>query len=41
MTILDKIEAVGFDVFKRRPTLNGADKARAATQRWPQWVGSR
>jgi len=43
MTILDKIEAVGYDVFKRRPTLNGADKARmvarAATQRWPQWVG--
>jgi squalene synthase HpnC len=41
MTILDKIEAVGFDVFKRRPTLNAADKARmvarAATQRWPQW----
>ena len=41
MTILDKIEAVGYDVFQRRPTLNAADKARmvarAATQRWPQW----
>jgi phytoene/squalene synthetase len=41
MTILDKIESVGYDVFKRRPTLNAADKARmvarAATQRWPQW----
>jgi squalene synthase HpnC len=39
MTILDKIEAVGYDVFRRRPTLNAADKARmvarAATQRWP------
>ena len=41
MTILDKIEAVDYDVFTRRPTLNAADKARmvarAATQRWPQW----
>jgi len=41
MTILDKLEAVGYDVFHRRPTLNAADKARmvarAATQRWPQW----
>ena len=41
MTILDKIEAVGYDVWRRRPTLNAADKARmvarAATQRWPQW----
>jgi squalene synthase HpnC len=40
-TILDKLEAVGYDVFHRRPTLNAADKARmvarAATQRWPQW----
>jgi squalene synthase HpnC len=40
-TILDKLEAVGYDVFRRRPTLNAADKARmvarAATQRWPQW----
>jgi squalene synthase HpnC len=39
-TILDKIEAVGYDVFRRRPTLNAADKARmvagAATQRWPR-----
>ena len=42
MTILDKIEAVGYDVFRRRPMLNAADKARmvarAATQRWPQWA---
>lgn len=41
MTILEKLEAVGYDVFARRPTLNAADKARmvarAATQRWPQW----
>jgi squalene synthase HpnC len=41
-TILDKIENVGFDVFRRRPTLNTADKARmvarAATQRWPQFT---
>jgi squalene synthase HpnC len=40
-TILDKIENVGFDIFRRRPILNGADKckmvARAATQRWPRW----
>ncbi len=40
-TILDKIEAVGYDVFRRRPELNAADKARmvarAATTRWPQW----
>jgi squalene synthase HpnC len=45
MTILDKIEAVGYDVFRRRPTLGAADKARmvarAATQRWPQWVSAR
>jgi squalene synthase HpnC len=38
MTILDKIEAVDYDVFRRRPTLNAADKAvmltRAAKQRW-------
>jgi squalene synthase HpnC len=38
-TILDKIEAVDYDVFRRRPTLNAADKARmvfkAAGQRWP------
>jgi squalene synthase HpnC len=41
MTILDKLESVGYDVFNRRPTLNAADKARmvarAATQRWPRW----
>jgi squalene synthase HpnC len=40
-TILDKIDAIGYDVFRRRPTLNAADKARmvarAATQRWPRW----
>jgi squalene synthase HpnC len=39
MGILDKIESVGFDVFRRRPQLNAADKARivtrAAAQRWP------
>jgi hydroxysqualene synthase len=44
-TILDKIESVGYDVFRRRPTLNAADKARmvarAATQRWPQWISAR
>jgi hydroxysqualene synthase len=43
-TILDKIDAVGYDVFRRRPTLNAADKARmvarAATQRWPRWAGA-
>jgi hydroxysqualene synthase len=45
MTILDKIDAIDYDVFRRRPTLNAADKARmvarAATQRWPQWVSAR
>lgn len=46
LTILDKIEAVGYDVFRRRPELNAADKARmvarAATLRWPQWqLGAR
>lgn len=44
-TILDKIEAVRYDVFRRRPTLNHADKARmvalAATQRWPRFIGAR
>jgi squalene synthase HpnC len=44
MTILDKIDAVGYDVFRRRPTLNAADKARmialAATQRWPRWISA-
>jgi squalene synthase HpnC len=43
MTVLDKIEAVSYDVFRRRPTLNAADKARmvakAATMRWPRFVG--
>jgi phytoene/squalene synthetase len=42
MTILDKIEAVGYDIFQRRPILNAADKARmvarAATQRWPRFT---
>ena len=33
MTILDKIEAVGFDVCNRRPTLNAADKARMVAPR--------
>jgi squalene synthase HpnC len=45
MTILDKIEAVGYDVFHRRPQLNAADKARmvakAAARRWPVFVGRR
>jgi squalene synthase HpnC len=40
-TILDKIEAVDYDVFRRRPQLNAADKARmvarAAAMRWPEW----
>jgi hypothetical protein len=39
-TILDKLDAVGYDIFKKRPTLNAADKARmvakAAAKRWPQ-----
>jgi squalene synthase HpnC len=43
-TILDKIDAIGYDVFRRRPTLNAADKARmiarAATQRWPRFHGA-
>jgi squalene synthase HpnC len=42
MTVLEKIEAVGYDVFNRRPTLKAPDKARmvarAATQRWPLWT---
>jgi hydroxysqualene synthase len=41
ITILDKIEAVDYDVFRRRPQLNAADKARmmarSATQRFPEW----
>ena len=41
MMVLDKIESAEFDVFRRRPTLNAADKARmaarAAKARWPQW----
>jgi squalene synthase HpnC len=41
-TILDKIEAVDYDVFRRRPQLNRADKARlmarAASERWPLWT---
>jgi squalene synthase HpnC len=39
MTVLDKIEGIDFNVFKKRPTLNAADKARmvarAATMRLP------
>jgi squalene synthase HpnC len=39
MRVLDKIEAIDFNVFKKRPTLNTADKARmvarAATMRMP------
>jgi squalene synthase HpnC len=38
-TILDKIEAVDYDVFQRRPVLTAADKvrlvARSAATRWP------
>jgi squalene synthase HpnC len=41
MMVLDKIEASHYDVFRHRPTLNAADKARmvtrAAKARWPQW----
>jgi squalene synthase HpnC len=41
MAVLDRIEAVGYDVFRRRPQLNAADKARtvarAATLRWPRF----
>jgi phytoene synthase len=39
MSILGKIEAAGYDVFRRRPRLGATDKARivarAAVQRWP------
>jgi squalene synthase HpnC len=38
-TILDKLEAVDYDVFRKRPTLGATDKAfmmaRAATRNWP------
>jgi squalene synthase HpnC len=38
-SLLDKIEAVGYDVFRRRPMLSTKDKARlvarAAGRRWP------
>jgi hydroxysqualene synthase len=41
--ILDKIEAVGYDVFRRRPTLGRADRARlvamAVARRWPRFIG--
>jgi hydroxysqualene synthase len=44
-TILDKIEAVGYDVFRRRPSLSGADKlgmvARSAARRWSILAPSR
>lgn len=42
MSVLDKIEGIDFNVFKKRPILNAADKARmvakAATMRWPTIV---
>jgi squalene synthase HpnC len=38
-TILDKLDAVDYDIFNKRPVLNAADKARmvakAAAKRWP------
>ncbi len=38
--VLDRIEAIDFDVLHRRPTLSSADKARmvakAASERWPR-----
>jgi squalene synthase HpnC len=40
--LLDKIEAADFDVFRRRPRLHAADKARllarAAATRWPSFA---
>jgi hydroxysqualene synthase len=40
--LLDKIEAVGYDVFRRRPSLTGADKVRmaasSALRRWPSFA---
>lgn len=43
--VLDKIEGVGYDVFRRRPILNKADRAmlllRAAARRWPRALGRR
>jgi squalene synthase HpnC len=38
--VLDKVESVGFEVLRKRPLLNAADKAKvlakAATTRWPR-----
>jgi squalene synthase HpnC len=39
LALLDKIEAVNYDIFQRRPVLTGADKigmiAKSAARRWP------
>jgi squalene synthase HpnC len=41
--VLAKIEAAGYDVFRRRPVLGKADRARliarAAARRWPRFIG--
>ncbi|MCS6914635.1 MAG: squalene synthase HpnC [Myxococcales bacterium] len=41
--VLDKIEAVDYDVFRRRPVLGRADRARllarALARRWPRFIG--
>ena len=41
--ILDKIEGVGYDVFRRRPALGRTDRARlvatAVARRWPRFIG--
>jgi squalene synthase HpnC len=43
--ILDRIEAVGYDVFRSRPELTGADKikmaAASALKRWPSFAQRR
>ena len=45
MTILDRIEAVGYDVFQRRPLLTSTDKlmmvARSAARRWTPFSSAR
>ena len=41
--VLDKIEAVDYDIFQRRPVLNRTDRARLLAQalrrRWPRFIG--
>jgi squalene synthase HpnC len=41
--VLDKIEAVGYDVFRRRPVLHRGDRARllalSLARRWPRFIG--